>query len=49
MIPRHDLDPDAMTDEERRAKRRYDAYFVFETMPSPRKEADDCDQNQRPR
>jgi len=29
---RHDLDPDAMTDEERRAKNRYDAYFVFETM-----------------
>lgn len=29
---RHDLDPDAMTDEERRAKKRYDAFFVFETM-----------------
>lgn len=38
---RHDLDPDAMTDEERRAKRRYDAFFVFETMPAPREEPDD--------
>lgn len=32
---RHDLDADAMTDAERRDKRRYDAYFVFETMPWP--------------
>lgn len=32
---RHDLDPDVMTDTERRAKRRYDAYFAFETMPDP--------------
>jgi hypothetical protein len=33
--PRYDLDPDAMTDNERRAKRRFDAGFVFETMPWP--------------
>lgn len=29
----HDLDPDAMTEEERRAKRRFEAGFAFETMP----------------
>ena len=34
MPAEHDLLPDAMTDEERRAKRRYDAYFAFETMPA---------------
>lgn len=33
--PRYDMDPDAMTDAERRAKRRFDAGFVFETMPWP--------------
>lgn len=33
MPAEHDLDPDAMTDEERRAKRRYHAYFTFETLP----------------
>jgi hypothetical protein len=43
---RHDLDPDAMTDAERRAKRRFEAGFVFETMPWPptlpdRKDDDD--------
>jgi hypothetical protein len=31
-----DLDPDAMTEKERLAKRRYQAYFAFETMPSSR-------------
>ena len=31
----HDLDPDAMTDAERREKRRMDAGFAFETMPCP--------------
>jgi hypothetical protein len=31
---RHDLDPDALTEKERLAKRRYDAFFVFETMPT---------------
>jgi len=30
----HDLDPDSLTEEERRAKRRYDAYFAFETDPA---------------
>jgi len=30
----HDLDPDAMTEDERQAKRRYDAYFAFETDPA---------------
>jgi hypothetical protein len=34
----HDLDPDAMTEDERLAKRRFEAYFVFETMPEPPKE-----------
>lgn len=29
----HDLDPDAMTESERLAKRRYEAYFAFETSP----------------
>lgn len=29
----HDLDPDAMTEEERLAKRRYQAGFAFETNP----------------
>jgi len=29
----HDLDPLAMTDDERRAKRRFEAFFAFETMP----------------
>lgn len=27
----HDLDPDAMTDAERRAKRCFEAAFAFET------------------
>lgn len=31
----HDLDPDAMTDMERRAKRLFQAAYVFETMPWP--------------
>jgi hypothetical protein len=31
----HDLDPPAMTDEERRAKRRYQAGHAFEQMPGP--------------
>lgn len=31
----HDLDPPAMTEEERLAKRRFEAYFVFEMMPDP--------------
>ncbi len=30
----YDLDPDAMTDDERLAKRRFQAYFVFEMMPA---------------
>jgi hypothetical protein len=29
----HDLDPDAMTDMERRQKRMYEAGFAFETQP----------------
>jgi hypothetical protein len=29
----HDLDPDWLSEEDRLAKRRYDAYFAFETMP----------------
>lgn len=29
----HDLDPGAMTEDERLAKRRYHAYFAFETDP----------------
>lgn len=29
----HDLDPDAMTEKERLAKRRFEAGFAFETMP----------------
>jgi hypothetical protein len=33
MPAEHDLDPAAMTEEERRAKRRYQAGFAFETMP----------------
>lgn len=33
MPTERELDPDAMTDKERRAKRRYQAYFVFELMP----------------
>lgn len=33
--PRRDLDPDAMTDRERRDKRCFDAAFVFGTMPWP--------------
>ena len=32
----HDLDPDAMTEEERLTKRRYEAGFAFETMPEPK-------------
>lgn len=32
MPAQHDLDPDAMTEKERLAKRRYEAYFAFETM-----------------
>lgn len=47
MPTERELDPDAMTDEERRAKRRYDAFFVFEMMP--RKEDDDGDPKERPR
>jgi hypothetical protein len=34
MPAHHDLDPDAMTEEERLAKRRYQSGFVFETMPA---------------
>lgn len=33
MPAEHDLDPDAMTERERLAKRRYEAYFAFETQP----------------
>jgi len=33
MPAEHDLDPSAMTDEERRAKRRFEAGFAFETRP----------------
>ena len=33
MPAEHDLDPDAMTEDERLAKRRYQAGFAFETMP----------------
>lgn len=40
---RHDLDPAAMTDAERRAKRRFDAFFAFETMPWPPADAPDPD------
>lgn len=29
----HDLDPDWLTEEQRLAKRRYQAYFAFEMMP----------------
>lgn len=29
----HDLDPDWLSEDQRLAKRRYDAYFAFETMP----------------
>lgn len=36
MPAEHDLDPPAMTEEERRAKRRYQAAFVFEMLPSQR-------------
>ena len=32
---RYDLKPDAMTDAERREFRRFEAGFVFETMPWP--------------
>jgi hypothetical protein len=39
---RHDLDPDALTEKERLAKRRYDAFFVFETMPLERTPAPGC-------
>lgn len=41
MPAEHDLDPGAMTDEERLAKRRYQAWFAFEMLleddetPSP--------------
>jgi len=38
----HDLDPDAMTEEERLAKRRYDAYFAFETDPNYELGGDDA-------
>jgi len=31
----HDLDPGAMTEAERLAKRRYQAHFAFEMMPDP--------------
>ena len=31
----HDLDPPSFTEEERLAKRRYQAYHAFEQMPSP--------------
>jgi hypothetical protein len=34
MPAEHDLDPPAMTEAERRAKRRYEAGFAFETMPA---------------
>lgn len=34
----HDLDPDAMTEEERRTKRRFEAGYVFETMQLPKKD-----------
>lgn len=33
MPAEHDLDPPAMTEHERLAKRRYHAFFAFETMP----------------
>lgn len=33
MPTKHDLDPDAMTEAERLAKRRFEAYFAFETNP----------------
>lgn len=40
MPAEHDLDPDAMTEKERLAKRRYEAYFAFETQyQNPRKGA----------
>lgn len=32
----HDLDPDAMTENERLEKRRYEAAFAFETAPDPK-------------
>jgi hypothetical protein len=35
----HDLDPPSMTEEERLAKRRYQAWFAFETHPA-REDAD---------
>lgn len=35
----HDLDPPAMTEEERLAKRRYHAYFAFEMQRCPACEA----------
>jgi hypothetical protein len=31
--PSHDLEPDIMSDEEKRQRRRFDAAFVFEMMP----------------
>jgi hypothetical protein len=31
----HDFDPDAMTDDERIAKRRFEAAFAFESQPQP--------------
>lgn len=37
----HDMDPDAMTEDERLAKRRFEAYFVFEMMPAPEGGPDD--------
>lgn len=39
----HDLDPDAMTENERLAKRRFEAGFAFETMPEPEAEPDEAE------
>jgi hypothetical protein len=33
MPPPHDLEPDIMSDDEKRQRRRFDAAFVFERMP----------------
>jgi len=35
MPAEHDLDPPSMTEEQRLEKRRYEAYFAFETQPRP--------------
>lgn len=37
MATEREYDPPAMTEDERLAKRRFEAYFAFETQPQPKR------------